>query len=162
MYEAILIATDGSEQAMNAVEEGLRLATELDAHVDVLYVAEKQESMLPFEGDAEEEKKFGAKLTTEVREIAEDAGLECYDFVEEGIPSEEIADYAERNAYDHIVMGSSGRSNLENILVGSTAERVISKVDVPVTVVNKPPADRLQRVEWKLQSDEILHGSQEG
>ena len=147
-YDRILILTDGSKQAMNAIEEGIRLASKLDVTIDVLYVAE-----------IEEDKEYGEKLITEVQEIAKDAGIDCSSFVKHGDSFAVIAEYASRNSYDLIVMGSDGRSNLGDILIGSTAERVITETDVPVTVVNKPPADRLERVEEKLQNDDIIHGT---
>lgn len=46
-----------------------------------------------------------------------------------------IVDFATRNGYGHIVVGSEGRSGLNRVLLGSVAEEVVRKAKCPVTVV---------------------------
>ena len=45
-----------------------------------------------------------------------------------------IMEYAQSNGVDHIILGYRGRS-IENLLVGSIANSVISKSECTVTVV---------------------------
>jgi nucleotide-binding universal stress UspA family protein len=52
-----------------------------------------------------------------------------------GDPANEIVAYAEETDVDHIVVGSHGRSGLSRVLLGSTAEKVVRRSPVPVTVV---------------------------
>jgi len=51
-----------------------------------------------------------------------------------GDPVGEIAKIAEEEAVDAILMGSRGRSTIKAILLGSTAEGIINKTDIPVIV----------------------------
>jgi len=44
-------------------------------------------------------------------------------------------EYAEESDVDHIVIGSHGRSGVSRILLGSVAESVVRRADMPVTVV---------------------------
>ncbi|HRH96160.1 MAG TPA: universal stress protein, partial [Prosthecobacter sp.] len=49
-----------------------------------------------------------------------------------------IADHAEKAAADLIILGALGRTNLRYLLLGSTAERVLTRLPCSVLVV-KPP-----------------------
>ena len=46
-----------------------------------------------------------------------------------------IIDYAEKEGYDHIVTGSTGRTGVSRLLLGSVASNVVAKAHSPVTVV---------------------------
>jgi nucleotide-binding universal stress UspA family protein len=156
MYDNILIPTDGSEQAANAVEEGLRLAGELGSTVHVLHVVDQFEAkIVPITG-AQEEKRaeyvaYGERITEEVAALAEEAGIDCVTSVETGVTHERIADYVADNDIDLVVIGSRGLGGVGEMLLGSTADKVVRLVDRPVTVVYKRP-DRSLR--WMLPSAE--------
>jgi nucleotide-binding universal stress UspA family protein len=47
-----------------------------------------------------------------------------------------IVDYAKRNDYDLIVIGSHGRTGIRKVVLGSVAERVISRSLIPVLTIN--------------------------
>jgi nucleotide-binding universal stress UspA family protein len=46
-----------------------------------------------------------------------------------------IVDYAEKEGFEHIVMGSTGRTGVSRVLLGSVASEVVAKAHCPVTVV---------------------------
>ena len=52
-----------------------------------------------------------------------------------GTASEEILDYAEKNHIDLICISTHGRGNFENMLFGSTTEKVLRKAICPVLSV---------------------------
>ncbi len=58
--------------------------------------------------------------------------------VQRGNPVEEIIKSAEEHNCDLIVMGTHGQSTLEDVMLGSTARRVIRRSKVPVLVVRLP------------------------
>ncbi|WP_246989383.1 universal stress protein [Halorientalis marina] len=156
MYDNLLVPTDGSEQAGNAVEEGIRLASELDATVHALHVVDEFEAkIVPITGEQDEKRaeyiEYGERITGEVADLAEDAGLDCITTVETGIANKKIASYVEENDIDMVVIGSRGLGGVEEMLLGSTADKVVRLVDVPVTVVYKRPTESLR---WMLPSAE--------
>ena len=53
----------------------------------------------------------------------------------EGQPYKELIDYAEKKEVDMIIIGVHGHSILEQFLVGSTTDRVISQASCPVLMV---------------------------
>ena len=59
--------------------------------------------------------------------------------VRKGDPSQMIIDYADKNGIDLIVMGTIGRSGLSGLLIGSTAEKVIDRVNCSVLKTNLTP-----------------------
>lgn len=148
MYERILIPTDGSEVSEVAVDHALDLAERYDADVHALYVVDTDavayglgaeqvdrlrqgnfEGMTELREDAEEATGF-------VRDRGEAQGVTVTEHTSGGRPHKLIADYAENNDVDLIVMGSHGRSGVRRALLGSVTERTLRSTNVPVLVVD--------------------------
>lgn len=66
-----------------------------------------------------------------------DADRPVTDRIEVGSPQKLIVEVlADDDAgYDHVVMGSHGRTGVSRILLGSVAEEVLRRSPVPVTIV---------------------------
>ncbi|PSQ23605.1 universal stress protein UspA, partial [Halobacteriales archaeon QS_9_67_17] len=74
------------------------------------------------------------ELFAEARDAApESVTLETA--TEMGQPARTIVDYADDNDIDEIVIGSHGRQGISRVLLGSVAENVVRRADMPVTVV---------------------------
>ncbi len=56
----------------------------------------------------------------------------------EGFPEESIPAFVQERGIDLLVMGAVSRGNLENALIGNTAERVLEAVQTDLLVI-KPP-----------------------
>jgi len=54
--------------------------------------------------------------------------------IEVGSPSTAIVEAVEDGPYDHVVLGSHGRTGISRVLLGSVAEAVVRGSPVPVTV----------------------------
>jgi nucleotide-binding universal stress UspA family protein len=57
-----------------------------------------------------------------------------------------IAQHAEGNGFDLIVMGSKGRTNFGNLLMGSVATKVLAATDKPVLLVSEPKSTTMKPV----------------
>jgi nucleotide-binding universal stress UspA family protein len=55
-----------------------------------------------------------------------------------GIADDEIIKYAKENGIDMIVLGTHGRTGLEHVIFGSTAEKVVRSAPCPVLTVHCP------------------------
>jgi nucleotide-binding universal stress UspA family protein len=58
--------------------------------------------------------------------------------VKRGNPVDIIIETAEYRSCDMIVMGTKGHSGITNLLIGSTAKKVLSQSKIPVLVVRLP------------------------
>jgi nucleotide-binding universal stress UspA family protein len=154
----ILIATDGSEDAGNALEFMLRFPFPRDSKMTVLSIV-TDIPMLPAELDALDETQYEA-LTLANQRLADDAkelvaceskrlhkdGWSCETIVGNGNPVEEILRVADEIDADLIVLGSHGRGMAKRFLLGSVSDRVLEYAKCSVLIVKKktgeeaPPA----------------------
>ena len=140
MYEHILVPTDGSEEAQEATDYAIELASNFDATVHALYVVEPARITLPSEAmrheDVREEYvKWGERITDDVAAKARDRGLEGVAAVGEGTAHEEINRHAAENDIDLVVLGTAGQSGMRERLLGSVTEKTARISDVPVLIV---------------------------
>ncbi len=147
MYKRILIATDGSELADRAVEDGLRLAKAIEARVVVVTVteiwsaveaaSEAERRNFDAVGVYEDAAKRAAEET--LRRAADLAASMGVAFetrhVSDRRPAEGILDTAKLEDCELIVMASHGRRGLQKVLMGSQTSEVIALSDRPVLVI---------------------------
>lgn len=144
MYDNILIPTDGSEQATNAIKAGLTLAEELGATVHAVTVLEDFDSrIVPITGQQddrrEKQHERGEEIVGEVAKAADELGVPCHTAVRSGIVHNEIESHVEENDIDLVVMGSRGLTNVEKALLGSTADKLVRTLEIPTMVVHQTP-----------------------
>lgn len=147
MYDEILVPTDGSPAAEDAIKHAVDLAEKYGARVHGLYVVDASafasvEAGSEMVVDALEQE--GQQAVDEVRERAEAAGLEAETHVVSGTAYRSILDYAEAEGIDLIVMGTHGRRGIERFLLGSVTERVVRSADVPVLTVRSEDANEVE------------------
>ncbi|MEZ4596244.1 MAG: universal stress protein [Chloroflexota bacterium] len=146
-FGTILVATDGSDDSDAAVEAALDLAHDTGGRLLVLSVVPEAsgEAAEDGEGDAqdaeppprdEDEEVIEANdLTNDVVDHAVEWGLEASPLVWEGEPADAILAAAVSEGADVIVIGSSGKSGVGRILLGSVSDDVVRRSSVPVMVV---------------------------
>jgi nucleotide-binding universal stress UspA family protein len=147
MYKHILIATDGSELASQAVAHGIAPAKEHKAPVTVVTVTElwsafdmarraREGSSNPL-GQYEAEAAASAKrVLDKAGQIATSQGVPCnLVHVPDQYPAEAIVATAKEKGCDLIVMASHGHRGFDKILLGSRAYEVLTYSKVPVLIV---------------------------
>lgn len=137
MYDHIIIAVDGSDEARRAARRGLRLAQGFDATVDVLSVVE-QKALRLTETSAEKAqlRERGEAALTDIEELASEFGQTVTTKLLEGKPAVRISEYADEQDADLIVVGRQGLTGLGRRLLGGVTERVLHRSDVPVLVIS--------------------------
>jgi nucleotide-binding universal stress UspA family protein len=148
--KTIVIATDGSPSALEAVEYGLELASDQDAEPIFVHVAPAIEVLpvtgfgmgatasVPHEPDAHDREALDAAV-----EIAEMRGLEAKAELLTGNAADAIVAYADSVAADLIVVGSRGHGAIAGALLGSVSRNVLREATRPVLVV-RAAADRVE------------------
>ncbi|AKB24928.1 Universal stress protein [Methanosarcina sp. MTP4] len=141
-FKKIMVATDGSECSKEAVSAGIELARLSEGVVYAVYVVSTDyfssmavdagwESMYEFL------KKEGKETLEYVAAACKEAGVPVEPVMLEGHPAPELIDFAEDTAMDLVVMGTTGRTGLNRILLGSVAGHVVRHCKVPVMVVRR-------------------------
>jgi nucleotide-binding universal stress UspA family protein len=137
----ILIATDGSECASEALEQGLSIADELGAAATVLYVRQPPSQYLgePYYQDVlTEEARRERAVLDEARRHGDSRDVDVEYEVLEGDAVEEIVNLARSWDADLIVLGSRGLGSFSSLMLGSVSTAVLHQADRPVLVAKTP------------------------
>jgi nucleotide-binding universal stress UspA family protein len=146
--QRFLVPIDFSEDANQALEYAIGLASKLGARVTLLHVIQPppwggadMDVTLPYAYSL-----FIQNLEAEVAhrmqaclERVTAGGLEGEVAVVRGVPFREILETAKMQQVDLIIMGTQGRTGLQHVLMGSVAEKVVRLAPCPVLVVRQPP-----------------------
>jgi nucleotide-binding universal stress UspA family protein len=147
----ILVATDFSDAARDAVRHAAAIAGRTGAELIVLHVVQKfmDHSLLysdvwPFQKPVRDyyrelERQTEDRLTRLTREIVGEA-IPFRVVVTTGSPHRQIVAAIKKEGADMVVISSHGHSGLAHALLGSTAERVLRKAPCPVLVVRSGTA----------------------
>lgn len=138
MFDTILVPIDGSDPATRAARFGLELAAAYDASVDLLHVA-------PAGDDAASER--GEQLLEAAAGLAADGDPEIRTHLVGGKAANTIVSHAAETGSDLVVMGRHSRRGISQHLLGSTTERVLRNVGVPVLTIPGSDAGPVPTVE---------------
>ncbi|TLM60383.1 MAG: universal stress protein [Deltaproteobacteria bacterium] len=139
MLKTILFATDFSESSDHAFQYALSLARKFESRLAIIHVISEPVDLRGFYvphisfDKLEEEIEQGALKMMEkfcLTHAHDYPRLESC--VVPGIPYDEIIKKAEEISADLIVVGTHGRTGLDHVLFGSTAEKVVRKSTIPV------------------------------
>jgi nucleotide-binding universal stress UspA family protein len=134
----VLVATDGSEHSMKAVQRGVELAEKQGAQVTLISVAyfgtDYLEGMPPnIREKLEDEARAALK---KAKAVFDAKNLPVETVLMTGlVPANLIIRKAEEGKFDRIIVGSTGLNALERIVMGSTAAKVVAHAPCEVTVV---------------------------
>lgn len=136
--QKVIAPVDFSEESFAAIDAALELVADA-SHLHVIYVlptVEIVEPELMWGAVDQEARRHHAELALRER-LAGDHYQGAKLAVLFGDPGHEIAEYAQREAADLIVLPSHGRTGLTRLLIGSVAERVVRLAHCPVLVLRK-------------------------
>jgi nucleotide-binding universal stress UspA family protein len=141
-YRTILFPTDFSQGARAAMDYALSLARDYKAKLILLYVIQDisiAEWYIPSSlsaADLVSDMQKGAEKEME-KWAAEARGAvaDVEALVVRGVPFVEIVRTAKDRKADLLVIGTHGRTGIDHMLFGSTAEKVVRKSPCPVLTV---------------------------
>jgi nucleotide-binding universal stress UspA family protein len=143
MYKNILIAIENSEADRTVLEHVQQLAKLTGAalllvHVADGWVARNYDELALRES---EEMKEDRAYLARVQEELVSRGFEARTHLAMGEPAKELVRVAETEHVDLIAMSTHGHRLLQDIIRGSTADRVRHNVSIPVLMIKASKAN---------------------
>jgi len=141
----ILVPVDFSLGSKLVVEYAVALAQTLKASVTLLHVRElpgSMSSIVPGSDNARDGEKAHAfaqeRLDLLCAETRKHTDVEMRTLVHQGSPIQEIIALGRSGTFDMVVMGTHGRTGLQQVLMGSVAEAVVRRGTFPVLTIHLP------------------------
>jgi nucleotide-binding universal stress UspA family protein len=139
VIETIVVGTDGSETASQAVREAVELAKTLQAQ---LHVVSAYKPLTGVQVAGPDPEPAGAGRTTAVDAVLQDAagtanasGVQAECYARRGDPAEAILDVAEELSAGLIVVGSKGMHGTKRFLLGSVPDKISHHAPCSVLIV---------------------------
>lgn len=138
----VLVAFDGSESAVKAVNYGAEMVLKDPAiEVTILTVVNTLNLDL-FEASLDVKDKFinslvesGKSTLGKAKKIFDEKNIPVKTVIEKGDPSTVINLYVNKNAIDIIIMGTRGLTSLKGMVLGSVSQKLIHMTDRPVILI---------------------------
>ncbi|ADD69122.1 UspA domain protein [Denitrovibrio acetiphilus DSM 12809] len=145
----ILYPTDFSDPSACALLYAAEMAKKFNAELIMLHVLLDESQMVSFYlpqltvKNLSKDMEDGAKAKMEefIEETNALEGIEYSTAMVKGIADDEIIKFANEKNVDMIVLGTHGRTGLEHVIFGSTAEKVVRSASCPVLTVHCPNSD---------------------
>ena len=138
----MLVAIDGSKNALRALKYAIKLAGKLSEPSSLVLVNAHDDTALrgasQFVGKDTVKGYLDDLSNSELAEavaLAEKSGLSFETRLVRGQVAQAILKAATDRDCDQIILGSKGRSALRDLLIGSVAQRVIAMSTIPVTII---------------------------
>jgi nucleotide-binding universal stress UspA family protein len=144
MFKSIVVGTDGSDTATQAVREAVDLARSLGAKLELVSAYEP----VPAQRLAEERRQAPEDLQWAIspREdvdatldaaaaLAREAGVQADLYARQGDPADAILDVAEERKADLIIVGNKGMTGAKRFLLGSVPNKVSHHAPCSVLII---------------------------
>ena len=141
MIKSILVPTDFSKNANNAVDYAIELGKREETKIILLhaYYIETISPEVPLQFIDEQlnsvEQASKEKLSELCVKINKQVKVKCEIINKEGLAADLILEMSEKRKPDFIIMGTSGESGIVDKLLGNVAAMVIEKSILPVIAV---------------------------
>jgi nucleotide-binding universal stress UspA family protein len=144
MFKSIVVGTDGSDTAAQAVRQAVDLASSVGAKVELVsaYEPVATQRLAEERREAPEDLQWAISPREDVdatlqaaAEIAKEAGVAANVYPRKGDPADAILDVAEELGADLIVVGNKGMTGAKRFLLGSVPNKVSHHAPCSVLIV---------------------------
>jgi nucleotide-binding universal stress UspA family protein len=147
MFESIVVGTDGSDTAREAVAQAVELAKLLGAHVHLVCAYEPAPSVVLRDSGAAgptvdwalgpPREAVDATLAQAAESFSE-AGVPVDLYARRGDAADAILDVAEERGADLIIVGNRGTTGTSRFLLGSVPNRISHHAPCAVLIIRTP------------------------
>jgi nucleotide-binding universal stress UspA family protein len=144
MFKSIVVGTDGSDTANQAVRQAVELALAVGASIDLVsaYAPVPAGRLSEERRAAPEDLQWAITPREDVdatlaaaAEIAQQAGVTVEVFPRQGDPADAILDVAEERDADLIIVGNKGMTGAKRFLLGSVPNKVSHHAPCSVLII---------------------------
>ncbi|WP_408957520.1 universal stress protein [Natrinema sp. 74] len=143
-YRDVLVPTDGSRCAREALATGVEIADADGAALHLLSVITTTSLGVDVRSDVQLAmlEESAEAVLSNASSFAADASVDPADATVEFGPSvhETILAYIDEHAIDIVVVGTHGRTGFDRYLLGSVTEHLVRTSPIPVLTVREPPS----------------------
>lgn len=138
MYQKILLAADGSDHSIRATKEAIKIASlNSNAIITVVLVADyaNAKSDVLHSGSSFELDMKRRKKLMPVEDLLKQEKISYTVEILRGEPGPAIVEYANKQQYEVLVIGSRGLNALQEMVLGSVSHKVVKHANCPVLMV---------------------------
>jgi nucleotide-binding universal stress UspA family protein len=144
MFRSIVVGTDGSDTAAQAVRQAVDLAGAVGAKLELVsaYSPVSVQRLSEERRQAPEDLQWAINPREDVDAtleaaagIARDAGVEVEVYPRQGDPADAILDVAEEREADLIIVGNKGMTGAKRFLLGSVPNKVSHHAPCSVLII---------------------------
>ncbi|HEV3069922.1 MAG TPA: universal stress protein [Solirubrobacteraceae bacterium] len=144
MFRSIVVGTDGSDTATQAVRQAVDLAAAVGATLEIVsaYEPVPAQRLREERRDTPEELEWAINPREDVdttletaAELARGAGVGVNIYSRQGDPADAILDVAEEREADLIVVGNKGMTGAKRFLLGSVPNKVSHHAPCSVLII---------------------------
>ena len=144
MFKSIVVGTDGSETATQAVHQAVDLAKAIRAKVELVsaYEPVSDQRLREERTEVPDDLQWMVNPREDVDATlkdaaawAKDAGVDVETYARQGDPADAILDVAEEQGADLIVVGNKGMTGARRFLLGSVPNRVSHHAPCSVLII---------------------------
>jgi nucleotide-binding universal stress UspA family protein len=144
MFKSIVVGTDGSDTATQAVREAIGLASALDAKLELVsaYEPVAAQRLNEERRHAPEDMQWAINPREDVDATLEaaaaparEAGVQVDLYARQGDPADAILDVAEEIKADLIIVGNKGMTGAKRFLLGSVPNKVSHHAPCSVLII---------------------------
>jgi nucleotide-binding universal stress UspA family protein len=144
VFKSIVVGTDGSQTATQAVRQAVDLAKEIGAKIELVSAyepvsdarlrQERTEAPEDVQWSISPREDVDATLN-EAADVAKEAGVQVETFARQGDPADAILDVAEEQNADLIIVGNKGMTGAKRFLLGSVPNKVSHHAPCSVLII---------------------------
>lgn len=143
MFSRILVALDGSDYSLKALDIAVDLAKKYQSQLVLVHVVMRQiyainppeAGILAGTAIVRELEAEGKAILAKGEETVRTQGLPVEIRLRQGVPAEELLRAAAEEKVDLMVLGSRGLSQVKAFLLGSVSDKVSHHAKCPVLIV---------------------------
>ncbi len=144
MFKSIVVGTDGSDTATQAVRAAVDLAESVGARLDVVsaYEPVSEQRLKQERRETPEDLQWAINPREDVdstldaaASLAREKGVEVEVFPRQGDPADAVLDVAEERSADLVVVGNKGMTGAKRFLLGSVPNKVSHHAPCSVLII---------------------------